>query len=706
MKKTIYISLIFSLICSSALAQGYSDFIVVDQFGYLEESSKVAVIRDPQTGYDSAQSYTPGTTLELRESNSNQVVFSANPTIWNLGNTQSISGDRGWWFDFSSVEDPGEYYVYDPTNAESSASFIIGDDVYLEVLKASVKMFYYNRCGTAKTAPYADTNWTDGASFLNPGQDLNARYIFDPNNANLEKDVSGGWYDAGDFNKYVTFTYEAIPNLLWAYTENPSIFTDDWNIPESGNGIPDILDEVIWELEWLMKMNNADGSTHNKAGSQNYSDNTSTPPSLNVDPRFYGSTCSSASITVAAIFSQAALVLKNFPTLSALSAELESRAISSFSYALPYLQNNSWETDCDDGSIISGDADWSSDQQTDVAIAAAVYLLDLTNDGTYNNIIDSYAPNTEALVSNFWSGYKVPLLESLLHYTTLNSSNPALASDILSSFSADASDNFNGYYGSIGNDLYRAAMPSWSWHWGSLKPMANHATLNILLSEYGINPGSTSSYIQKAKEQVHYFHGVNPFSLVYLSNMYSYGAENSCNEIYHQWFLDGSSWDNALTSLGPAPGYVPGGPNAFSTVPYSPPTGQPEMKSYLDFNTGYPENSWEISEPSITYQAAYIRMLSHSVSLSPLSGLPNIGLNSGCIEVFPNPTNNIFTITGSLSLYTIDIIDASGAVYSTLNSNNGTSINIDISALPSGTFLVRVEDPNNNQLCVEKILKF
>ncbi|MBN1478973.1 hypothetical protein EH223_14865 [candidate division KSB1 bacterium] len=60
---------------------------------------------------------------------------------------------------------------------------------------------------------------------------------------------------------------------------------------------------------------------------------------------------------------------------------------------------------------------------------------------------------------------------------------------------------------------------------------------------------------------IHYMHGVNPLNMVYLSNMYTYGAENSANKIYQCWFKD-SKWSNALTSTcGPAPGYVPGGPN-------------------------------------------------------------------------------------------------------------------------------------------------
>ena len=75
-----------------------------------------------------------------------------------------------------------------------------------------------------------------------------------------ERDVSGGWYDAGDYNKYTNWTAEYVVDLLRAYRERPEIWTDDYDIPESGNGVPDILDEVKWGLDWLVKMQDDDGS--------------------------------------------------------------------------------------------------------------------------------------------------------------------------------------------------------------------------------------------------------------------------------------------------------------------------------------------------------------------------------------------------------------------------------------------------------------
>ena len=77
-------------------------------------------------------------------------------------------------------------------------------------------------------------------------------------------DVSGGWHDAGDYGRYTVAAAKAVADLLYAYDANPELFTDDLGIPESGNNVPDILDEVRYELEWMLKMQAADGGVYHK----------------------------------------------------------------------------------------------------------------------------------------------------------------------------------------------------------------------------------------------------------------------------------------------------------------------------------------------------------------------------------------------------------------------------------------------------------
>lgn len=613
--KKVYVLFIISLISQLAIGQidpNLTDRIHVDQFGYLPESSKVAVISDPQTGFNSNASYSPGNTFELINAMTGESVFSDSPEIWNGGGTHNQSGDRGWWFDFSSIVEEGTYYILDVENNARSYEFKIENEVYQEVIKSATKMFYYNRCNSEKLADYAGPLWEDGLSFENDLQDFNSRYVYDQDNSALEKDLSGGWFDAGDYNKYVTFAMDPIHNLLTAYEDNPSVFADDWNIPESGNNIPDLLDEVKWELDWLNKMTNADGSVHIKMGSISYGHNGNNPPSENYDPRYYGPTCSSASIAVAGMFAHAAKVFSTIENMATYAEELESTAISCWEQVEDRLSEGNLDLDCDDGTIKAGDADLNFDSQYEYALVAAIHLYELTGDEKYNDFVEDHLGFAEMIQIGWWGGYKVVLAEALLYYTTLSGAKTNVVETIISSITPHVEGDWNGFFGFNEDDLYRAFIPTSDYVWGSNMIKSNYGLLNQMILKYGINPSENESYIQKAEEQIHYFHGVNPLGLVMLSNMYEYGAEVSANEIYHTWFADGSIYDHALDSPnGPAPGFLVGGPNVNYTNPnLSPPFGQPAQKSYLEFNPfTVPENAWEITEPGIYYQAAYIRLL-------------------------------------------------------------------------------------------------
>ena len=706
MKKIITLLIISFLALPTLIGQTASTFIHIDQFGYLPSATKVAVLSNPEVGFNASESYTPSSTLELRDASTNAVVFTASPTVWDNGNTHAPSGDKGWWFDFSSVTATGSYYIYDVTNDERSAEFEIKDGVYNEVMNAAGRMFFYNRCNFPKETPFADANWADGNNFLNNLQDANCRYIYEPNNSNLEKDLSGGWFDAGDYNKYVTFTVNVIHDLLWAYQENPEAFGDNWNIPESNNGISDILDEVKWELEWLQKMNNPDGSTHIKMGSPDHNTNTSSPPSENNDPRYYGPICSSASIAIAEMFAHAALVYQDIAGMETFASELEMAAVTSWNYVLPAINNNQLELNCDDGSIIAGDADWDEETQLDHAVVAAIYLFDLTGEDTYHQYVINNATSREPIQNNFFGPYKMALNDALLHYTILNNANTGVSNSIRNALQNDQSNNGNGYYGFSANDLYRAEMPNWSYHWGSNSPKAHYGNLNQLLVNYEITSSSSlQSFHLKSSEQLHYFHGVNPLGIVYLSNMYTYGGDRCINEIYHTWFNDGTDYDHALTSLyGPAPGYVVGGPNQnFSIGSIAPPSGQPIQKSYLDWNGGWPQNSWEISEPAIYYQSAYIRLLANYVVADNSTPIENFPTQAD-IQVFPNPSKDVINVLGEYKNATIELLDQQGRVLQIIeNQTNNTTV--DITKYPVGIYFLKISKEDRKNILTKKIIK-
>lgn len=682
-----------------------SDFIHVDQFGYSPSDTKVAVISDPQTGYNSSQSYTPNDVIELRDYLSDNIMYTASPSAWKNGQTHTQSGDRGWWFDFSSVSTPGLYYIYDPINNERSAPFHINANPYARVLLAASKMFYYNRCNAEKDGAYVEAGFSDAMNFNHQLQDANCRYVYDQTNEDLEKDLSGGWFDAGDNNKYITFAHDVIHNLCGAYEDNPSAFNDSFTIPESGDGLADILNEMKWELDWLMKMSNSDGTVHIKMGNISYDDNASTPPSTNTDPRYYGPICSAASIATASMLARAAIVFQAEPSQQLYADSLRVRAEACWDYFLPRFTVNDLDYNCDDGTIKSGDADWNYDKQYDAAVIASMYLFELTGESAYEEFFLQYYQGSEQLTSGYWGPYLLSLNEALLRYASMQDANSTAVATINTSAYNAVNNNWEDFYLFTDADLYRAYVPNYMYSWGSNQTKSNLGVLCKLFDKYDIHASLSSELNQKALEHVHYMHGVNPLGLVMLSNMYGDGGDRCVDEIYHFWFNNGTDWDNVKSDpYGPAPGFLTGGPNASYSGNVTPPAGQPTMKSYAQFNDGFPQSSWEITEPAIYYQAAYLRLLSYFVTDEPSVANSNIQVNNNCISIFPNPTTNYFTVSGLMENYSIQITNSAGSTVDTIE-NLGSEAVIDVSYLPAGTFFITVQSDDHAALCVQKIIK-
>lgn len=623
--KHLLLSLLF--ICSFnvlSLAEPTTidDHIKVDQFGYPPDAEKIAVISNPITGFNAGDSFTAGSTYQIRDWDSDAVIFSASPTAWKSGTTHSQSGDKVWWFDFSVVTEAGSYYVFDVTNQVGSGRFEIAEDVYAEVLKAAVRTFFYQRCNFAKEAPYAETGWTDAASFVGTEQDGDCRLVTNTS-ASTSKDLTGGWFDAGDYNKYINFADGVVHDLLSAYEQNPMIWTDDYNIPESNNDVPDLLDELKWELDWMLKMQEESGAVLHKISSTNF--NSSSPPSTDPEVRRYAPATASATISACGAFAHAAIVYQSLDDtdMQEYGDELEAAALNAWNW----LQANSGQipSSYNNSGFVNVAAEDNSYQQTANRIAAAVYLYALTDDTTYRTYFDDNWPELHLYQWYFAYAFEDEFQDAALYYAALDGSTPAIASEVWSRYGNSietTDDNLPRYTND--DDAYRAFLTDGNHVWGSNGVKSVKGSMFYNMVYYGIDGANEDNYRKAAMGYLNYLHGVNPLGLVYLSNMGSYGAENSVTEFYHAWFTEGSAlWDKVgVSTYGPAPGFLTGGVNPYYAPDgsyggiISPPQNQPTLKSYLDWNTSYPENSWEITENAIGYQSAYIKLLSKFVSIS------------------------------------------------------------------------------------------
>lgn len=716
MKKII----LLVLFCNQLFAGGPTttvEFIKIDQFGYKPGDEKVAVIANPITGYNNAVPFTPGTTYQVRDWTTNAVVFTGTPTAWNTGSTQTQSGDKVWHFTFTTFTTTGSYYIFDVTNNVGSYRFEINSCVYNDVLKASLRMFYYQRCGMAKAFPYCDTGYVDGACHKGTQQDTDCR-LYSNTNISTSKDLSGGWHDAGDYNKYVNFAYPALIDLLLAYEKYPAVWTDNYNIPESGNGIPDILDEVKYELDWLIKMQGTDSSLVSVIGGGGAS-----PNSADLAFRRYGPPTTAASLTGANVFALGAIQFAAIGQAT-YAANLQARAIKAYAWAMNHPNITFYNA----GVLAAGEQQTAAYETDMRKLTAACYLYALTGNTTYRTYFDANYTNAQLLMWSYAYPFQGPEQDGLLYYTKIPGATGAVRTAILNAYSnsmqTNNADNLPAYTNKT--DAYRAWMNNGNYTWNSNQTKSRQGNMFLAMNDYTLNTANAANYTNAASGFVHYMHGVNPNTKVFLSNMKKLGAENYVKQFYHSWFKDGSAlWDeNGVSTYGPPPGYIPGGPNpsyqldaccpgscgsgpnnALCLTNVTPPMGQPIQKSYKDFNNDWPVNSWEITEAGIYTNAAYVRMLSKFCSTGCVTstGVSNLKENTPTnLKLYPNPASNKLFIsfnnevaTSNCSIYSVTGQQMEAKEYSTKGLN---VVELNISHLAAGVYFVELNNSNGRQV--------
>jgi len=374
-------------------------------------------------------------------------------------------------------------------------------------------------------------------------------------------------------------------------------------------------------------MQNSDGSVLSIEGIGG-----ATPPSSDTSPSYYGDANTVATLAAAAAFADGAKVLGslNNPSLNSYAADLLTRAKSAWNWAQAnpnvLFYNNDWSRGT--GGLGVGQQE-DPGSRVKLGVMAAIKLFAATGDISYRSYVDAHYKEISMFKDWVLSGFNAGDARALLYYASLPNASSTVASDIRSQYlDLMGRPNYDNW-GAIDSqrDPYRAQIGSYGWSSNSVK--AGAGTLFTEESYYGFSRHTPEQDANAAADYLHYLHGVNPFGKVYLSNMNSFGAENSVNQVWHGWFMKGTPWGDAKTSLyGPAPGYLVGGPAGkdygwdpecpgrdpkCGSAPPSPPTGQPPQKSYLDFNEGWPLNSWSVSEPSGGYQSNYIRLLSRFV---------------------------------------------------------------------------------------------
>jgi hypothetical protein len=627
MRIALCVSVISAIAIAPAIAQDITAQITIDQFGWLPSARKVAVFADPLLGQNAGQSFRPGPEFAVRRETDRAVVYQGRLKPWNGGEVSELAGDRVWHADFSSVRTPGTYHIYDPAQRVRSFPFRIADDVYAPVLRDSVRTFYYQRSGMPITEKHGG-NWHHGGGHLGPGQDRAARYTQNGEVLGKPRNLLGGWFDAGDLNKYVPYLESTLFDLFWAYELNPRAFGDNTNIPESGNGVPDLLDEVKWEIDWLLKMQDADGGVFNRVAGKSF-DNGPSPPVSDKQPRFYTAKTTWATATAVASFAHAARVYERFD-----------RAFPGFAARLLAASRKGWEylvahpamdpADGSDGEKTLAATTASSNPNADrrSRVYAAAELFKSLGEPAFKSYVDRWATDVAATADNGLQPFDgrnkieplnhVALTQALFVYSTTKNASTAVTKRFNDALASTAEAIRAATAGP--DDPYLAFHLADHYCWGSNQSKGRWGRVLLMTIALRENVSRHDAYREIIAGYLHFIHGRNPLGLCFLTNMGHAGGDRCVTEIFHQWFRDGSPlYDGKKSRFGPAPGYLAGGPNKFFGLDWvRPPYGEPPMKAYRDWNTAWNaerranENSWEITEPAIYYQAVFTLLLSQA----------------------------------------------------------------------------------------------
>lgn len=226
--------------------EGLPDYpdVNVSQIGYRPGDTKTVFVKSKDTE-----------TFKVTDANTGAEVYSGTLGEYGFHAPSDALIRTG---DFSQVTAPGTYKIV--TDVGESYPFVIADGVYDEIYQSVVRMLYLQRCGIELTEE-------DAGAFSHGICHTGEAVVY---GTDQKKEVSGGWHDAGDYGRYVVAGAKTVQDLLLAYEEY-GISADDLSIPESGNQVPDILDEARYELEWMLKMQDeATGGVYHKVSCLNF----------------------------------------------------------------------------------------------------------------------------------------------------------------------------------------------------------------------------------------------------------------------------------------------------------------------------------------------------------------------------------------------------------------------------------------------------
>ncbi len=513
--------------------------IKVNQLGYRPEEMKTVVFSDLED-----EEY------QVVDAQTDKVVFEG--VMGDAKHSEGADEDVRIG-DFSDLKEEGTYKIV--SNGEESYTFVIGDNPYGDSFDDVVKMFYMQRCGMELTEEYA-------GDFSHPACHTGDGLLFGSSNM---AEVTGGWHDAGDYGRYVAPGAKAVADLLLAYEENPEAFGDDMDIPESGNGISDILDEVKYELDWMLKMQKENGGVRHKVTCKAFPE--TVMPEEETDQLVICTVSATATGDFAAVMAMAARIYGESE-----NEELQTYAdtcLAASKKAYQYISENLKKAGFKNPpGVVTGE--YPDDVCVDEFLWAAAELYKTTGDKSYVKAIKDNLENIQNFSGFGWTDVGGYGSYALLTAKDADKADKDVYNSIHDAFMGAAdtalkNSKANGYM--VNRDT--------QFEWGSNMGIANDGMLLTLANKVEAN----DEYLAYAKHHLDYIFGMNATGYCFVT-----GAGTQYPEHPHH---------RPSQAVGKSvPGMLVGGPDSALEDPYAETVckDMPPAKCYMDNEQSYSMN--------------------------------------------------------------------------------------------------------------------
>ena len=535
------ITLFSLLLTTGAVMADDQDVIRINQIGYFSQQEKVLVVDNIK----------PKSIVLMNEAG--KKVAKLRPT---RSAVSPFTGKTRYVVDFSKVVSPGQYVV-DVDGRQTPV--LVSDHPLKDLAKASVQAFYMMRSGMEIESSLA-------GKYARPLGHPDIQVMIHPSAASPMRPAGMviaspyGWYDAGDYNKYIVNSAFTIGMMLAVYEQIPDYFASlKLDIPERDNATPDLLDEIMYNIKWMFTMQDPyDGGVYHKLTTPNFEG--FVMPADCHQQRYVVQKSVTATLDFAAVMAQASRLFKGSPDYPGLSEQMLKAAEAAFAWAKEHpdafyrqgMMNQRFQPAVNTGEYGDGFA-------KDEWFWAATQLALATGKTAYHDLALSNMP--ERFAVPVWG-----MLSGLGVYAWLASTDAAMADkckELLKAYADQAlqntaTSNFMAPFGDKPTDF----------GWGCLAESFCSPAVALLFADRFIQSGK---YRKDALRSLDYVLGRNPLGYCYVTG---FGQKSPLRP--HQRLSAADGVD------APMPGLLVGGPNP----------GQQDKGSGLKYASSAPDESY------------------------------------------------------------------------------------------------------------------